>query len=140
MNCQLVCWFDSFYVRVRAITVIGLQAVGHLSPYRPSLLSSLLGLQPPIQVSLLTDVPSVSDSYGVHRFAGFIRFRRYRLQSDRTTSYKSAPYVTSAFTLTQTFQGDHMLLKQFRAVSLHYDRSVPSSGPFQDLSCSHWLY
>jgi len=47
-------------------------------------------------------------------------------------------YVTSAFILTQTFQRDHMLLKQFRAVLLHYDKSVPSSGPFQDLSCSHW--
>jgi len=42
--------------------------------------------------------------YGVHRLAGFIRFRRCRLQSGRTTSYQSAQYVTSAFILTQTFQ------------------------------------
>ena len=79
-------------------------------------------------------------SYGVHWLAGSIRFRRYRLQSDRTVPYQLAPYVTSAIISNQTFRWDHMLKKQFWAVLLNYDKSVPSSGQFQGLSCSHWLY
>jgi len=43
----------------------------------------------------------------------------YKMKSrgPRTTSYQSAQYVISAFTLTQTFQWDHMLLNSFELFS-----------------------
>jgi len=40
--------------------------------------------------------------------------------------------------LIRWFRKGHTLLKQCRVVSPLYDRSAPSSGPFQGLSCRHW--